>query len=63
MWYFQDQLLSFEKNYLFYGQLTKENTVSLLHGDDEAVYVTIWFKNGGTLIHQCVDLARLWKKG
>ncbi|MEG6568390.1 ABC transporter permease [Thermoanaerobacterium thermosaccharolyticum] len=42
---FKDQLLSFEKNYLFYGQLTKENTVSLLHGDDEAVYVTIWFKN------------------
>jgi putative ABC transport system permease protein len=40
---YRAQLLSFDKVYLFYGQITEEDKENLFQGD--AVYVTIWFKN------------------
>jgi len=42
---YKDQLLSFDKYYLFYGQLTEEGKESLFQSNDDAVFVTIWFKN------------------
>jgi len=41
---FKEQLLSFDKNYLFFGQLTDEYSGSLFQGGGE-VFATIWFKN------------------
>ena len=42
---FRDQLLSFEKRYLFFGQLTHEDSENLFQANENAVFVTIWFKN------------------
>lgn len=40
---FKDELLSFNKNYLFFGQLTNEESNRLFHGTSD-VFATIWFK-------------------
>ncbi|HPQ11057.1 MAG TPA: ABC transporter permease [Fervidobacterium sp.] len=39
------QLLSFDKNYLFYGQLASNDSENLFQGDSDGVFATIWFKN------------------
>lgn len=42
---YKAQLLSFDKVYLFYGQLTEKDRENLFQNDSNFVYVTIWFKS------------------